>query len=209
LEHLTHFFLSMVDQAGYPGLFVVMVLGNIGVPIGAELVVPAAGALSETGHLPSVWLTALVATLGEVVGCSILYAVGYFGGRPFVARWGKYLKLSEAKLDVFHTFYERHGNVVVFVCRFIPFVRGVSSLPAGVSRMRKRYFLTYTAAGSLLFCAGLTWIGSMFGEHFYEIMPLMHRVSTAAIVVVLVAIAAFVWQRIHSARRRGEVASRP
>jgi hypothetical protein len=56
---------------------------------------------------------------------------------------------------------------------------------------------------------GLTWIGSMFGAHFYEIMPALHRVSTAAIALVLVAIAAFVWQRVASARRRGEVASRP
>ncbi len=209
MEHLTHFFLGMVDQAGYPGLFIVMVLGNIGVPVGAELVVPAAGALAATGHLSSVWLTALVATLGELVGCSIMYAIGYFGGRPFVARWGKYLKLSEAKLDVFHAFYERHGNVVVFVCRFIPFVRGVSSLPAGVSRMSKRYFLIYTAAGSALFCAGLAWTGSLFGKHFDEIMPLLHRVSTGVILLVLLAIVAYVWVRVVSARRRGEVASRP
>ncbi len=208
MEHLTHFFLNMVDQAGYPGLFVVMVLANIGVPGGAELVVPAAGALAATGHLHSVWMAALVATLGELTGCSILYTIGYFGGRPFVARWGKYLKLSEAKLDTFHAFYERHGNVVVFVCRFIPFVRGVSSLPAGVSRMRKRYFLIYTAAGSVLFCVGLTWLGSLFGAHFDEIMPQLHRVTTLAIVVVLLAIAGFVWQRVASARR-GQIATRP
>jgi membrane protein DedA with SNARE-associated domain len=208
LEHLTHFFLNLVDEAGYPGLFVVMVLGNIGIPVGAELVVPAAGALAATGHLSS-WLgVALVATIGEVVGCSILYAVGYFGGRPFVARWGKYLKLSESKLDTFHTFYERHGNVVVFVCRFIPFVRGVASLPAGVSRMRKRYFLIYSAAGSALFCIGLAWLGSLFGAHVDEIMPQLHRISTVAILIVLLVIGGFIWQYV-TRTRRGEVASRP
>ncbi|HMD02120.1 MAG TPA: DedA family protein [Candidatus Baltobacteraceae bacterium] len=174
--------------------------------MGTELVVPAAGALAATGHLSSVWLAASVATLGEIVGGTLLYAIGYYGGRPFVARWGKYLKLSESKLDTFHTFYERHGNVVVFVCRFIPFVRGVAALPAGVSRMRKRYFLIYTAAGSAIFCFGLAWLGSLFGRHFDEIMPYIHRVSTLAIVLVLLAISGVVWLQVARARRRGEAA---
>ena len=70
MEHVSHFFFSIIDHAGYPGLFAVMVLANMGIPVGAEIVVPAAGALAATGHLSSAWLTALVATLGELVGGS-------------------------------------------------------------------------------------------------------------------------------------------
>ena len=190
MEHLSHFFLALVDQYGYPGLFVVMVLGNCGMPVGAELVLPAAGALAATGHLSSWWLAAIVATVAEVVGNSILYAVGYYGGRPVVVRWGKFLKLNEAKLDAFHSFYERYGSIVVFVCRFIPLVRGVSGLPAGVSRMHKGHFLLYTALGSALFCFGLAWLGDELGNHFGEIAPQIRRYSlelTAALIVVAVA----------------------
>jgi len=68
-----------------------MVLGNIGLPVGTEIVVPAAGALAATGHLSSWWLAGLVATAGEIVGGTLLYAVGFVGGRPFVQRWGKYI----------------------------------------------------------------------------------------------------------------------
>jgi membrane protein DedA with SNARE-associated domain len=181
-----------------------MVLGNIGVPVGTEIVVPVAGALAATGHLSSWPLAAAVATAGEVVGGFILYAVGYYGGRPFVARWGKYLKLSEKKLDVFHAFYERHGNVVVFVCRFLPFVRGVSALPAGVSRMQKRYFLLYTLLGSAIFCFGLAWLGNAFGEHIGTIVPLIHRFSTIAIALLLLALAAYVVARIARKRASSE-----
>ena len=201
MEHLTHFFLDLIDRAGYSGLFLVMVLGNLGIPVGTELVVPAAGALAATGHLSSVWLAATVATAGEVVGGALLYAVGYVGGRPFVLRFGKFLKLDEHKLDAFHEFYERHGNVVVFVCRFLPFVRGVAALPAGVSRMQKRYFLAYTAAGSAVFCFGLAWLGSLFGRHFNDIAPQIHKLSTILVILVLVAVLAFVVRAVAVKRR--------
>jgi membrane protein DedA with SNARE-associated domain len=202
VEHFTQIFLDIIDEAGYPGLFLVMVLGNMGIPVGTELVVPAAGALAATGHLSSVWLAALVATVGEIVGGSILYAVGYAGGRPFVARYGKFLKLSEKKLDAFHDFYERHGNVVVFVCRFLPFVRGVSALPAGVSRMQKRYFVAYTAAGSAVFCFGLAWIGSLFGRHLDEITPQIHKFSFLFLALLGLAVVAAIVTQVLRARSR-------
>lgn len=202
MEHISHFFLSIVDRAGYPGLFVVMVLGNMGIPVGAELVVPAAGALAATGHLSSAWLAGLVATLGEVVGGTVLYAVGYAGGRPFVVRYGKFIKVDEHRLDMFAEFYERHGNVVVFVCRFLPLVRGFSALPAGVSRMPRVPFLAYTAAGSAVFCFGLVWLGNVFGHHFGEISPLIHKTSTGLIAGVIFAAVLCVAVGIARSRRK-------
>ncbi len=195
MEHVTHFFLGIVDKLGYAGLFIVMVLGNMGVPIGAELVVTAAGALAATGHLSSVWLTGLVATLGEVVGGSILYA------------FGRYIKVDRKKLAAFDRFYERHGAVIVFVCRFVPLVRGIAALPAGVSRMSKRYFLAYTAAGSAVFCFGLAYLGSQFGRHFDEIAPIIHHFSTAFIVLIVLVIGGLVVWQVLRARRaaRGAV----
>jgi membrane protein DedA with SNARE-associated domain len=161
MEHLTQFFVSLVAHAGYPGLFLVMVLGNIGIPVGTELVVPMSGALSGPGQpLPNVWLSGTVATLGEVVGGGIFYAVGFAGGRPFIERYGKFIGLNLHKLDIAHAFYERHGRKTVFLCRFIPVIRGVSALPAGISRMQKRYFFAYTAAGSAIFCFALVLLGA-------------------------------------------------
>lgn len=191
MEHLSHFFLDIIDKLGYTGVFVVMVLGNIGIPVGTELVMPAAGALAASRHVMAWWGAALVGTIGELVGGSILYGIGYAGGRPFVASYGKFLKLDEKKLDAFHTFFERHGNVVVLVCRFLPFVRGVSALPAGVSRMSKRYFLMYTAIGSAIFCFTLAYLGSLVGGHFDAISPQIHKGSTVVVAIVIVAVVAF------------------
>ncbi len=198
------YFLHLIDHAGYGGLFLVMVIGNMGVPVGTEIILPVAGALAATGHLSNLWLAATVATAGELIGNILLYAIGYAGGRPFVARYGRYFKLSEKKLDAFQIFYERHGNVVVLVCRFIPFVRGVSALPAGVSRMQKRYFIAYTTVGSAVFCFGLTWLGSLFGQHIDEITPAIHKFSLLAIGLVLLVIAVAVGTALARSRRHRE-----
>jgi membrane protein DedA with SNARE-associated domain len=198
MEHLTQFFFRLVEQAGYPGLFLVMVLGNIGIPVGTELIVPAAGAAAGTGHLPSIgpfhalWAVAGIATAGEIAGAGILYAIGYYGGRPFVARWGKFIALNPHKLDIAHDFYERHGRKTVFLCRFIPVIRGIASLPAGISRMQKRYFFPYTAAGSGLFCLGLAFVGSTLGKHINAIAPFAHKASLAIIILVAVVVVAIV-----------------
>lgn len=199
MEHLTHFFLQLVEHAGYPGLFLVMLLGNIGIPVGTELMVPAAGAFAGAGKvfvgagaLPGVWLVAAVATAGEIAGAAVLYWIGFYGGRPFVERWGKYIALNPHKLDLAHAFYERHGRKTVFLCRFIPVIRGIASLPAGISRMQKRYFFPYTAAGSALFCLGLAFMGNMLGKHINEIVPFVHKASLAIILLLVAVVVALV-----------------
>jgi membrane protein DedA with SNARE-associated domain len=192
---LVDYFLHFVDVAGYPGLFVVMILGNLGMPVGTEFVVPAAGALAATGHLSSVWLAGLVATLGEVVGASLLYAVGRYGGPPFVHRYGKYVFLRAHELQRVHRFYERYGTKTVFICRFIPVIRGIASLPAGLAEMPKRYFLPYTAAGSAIFCFVLAWAGHSLGSHVDRIAPYVHRFSLIIAVAVVAAIAFLIAKR--------------
>jgi membrane protein DedA with SNARE-associated domain len=195
--------LDIVHRTGYVGLFFVMLAGNCGIPVGTEFVVPAAGALVATGHLSSYWITSIVATLGEVVGGLICYTIGYYGGRPFVERWGKYVKLDLKKLDKFHEFSERYGTKVIFISRFLPVIRGVIGLPAGVSRMHKSWFVLYTAAGSAIFCFGLTWVGMQFGNHIDALAPLVHRFSLY--VGLALAAIAIVWvtRKVLASRQTG------
>jgi membrane protein DedA with SNARE-associated domain len=204
---LTAFLHELIVHFGYPGLFVVMALGNMGMPAGTEVLVPTAGALAEQGHFGSTgWIpawvfVAITATLGEIVGGSILYAVGYYGGLPFVRRYGKYVWFREHELDRVHVFYERHGKLTVFWCRFIPFVRGVAAFPAGLSRMQKRFFITYTAIGSTIFCFGLAYLGDVAGKNIDGILAYVHD-SALIIVAVLVvlAVGGYIWWRIAKAR---------
>jgi len=205
MAHLTQVFHDLVVHFGYAGLFVVMFLGNMGAPAGTEIVMPFAGALGAQGHFPGIpgfptWvLVGLVGTIAEICGATALYAVGYYGGVPFVERYGRYVGFKHSALVKVHGFYERFGTITVFWCRFIPFVRGVASFPAGLSRMQKRYFITYTALGSAIFCFGLAFLGNMAGNNIDAILATLHKLTL--VIVGLVVVAAVVGFVVWRARR--------
>jgi membrane protein DedA with SNARE-associated domain len=211
MEHLSSYFHGLVVHFGYAGLFVVTVLGNIGMPAAIEVVMLSGGALAATGHLPAVgpiagWIiVGAVGLAGEICGGLVLYYIGWYGGLPFVHRYGKYVRFREHELERVHAFYEKHGRSMVFWCRFIPFVRGLAALPPGLSRMPKRYFLTYTALGSAIFCFGLAGLGELAGNNVDAITSYLHDFATAigAGVVVLIG-AAIIVLRIRRARRAAQ-----
>jgi membrane protein DedA with SNARE-associated domain len=212
MEHIGGFFHALVVHFGYAGLFVVMALGNIGIPAGTEIVMPTAGALAGSGHLPTVgdipaWMfVGAVGTAGEVCGGLVLYTIGWYGGLAFVHRYGKYVRFREHELDRVHAFYEKYGRATVFWCRFVPFVRGIAALPPGISRMQKRYFLTYTALGSGIFCFGLAYLGDAAGHNVDAIVAYVHAFARVIVVgfVVVVGIAIAVWRS-----RRARTGSTP
>jgi membrane protein DedA with SNARE-associated domain len=207
MEHLTTFFHDLIVHLGYLGLFIVMFLGNIGTPVGTEVVMPAAGALAAQGHLPPLgglagWIVVgIVGTVGELCGASALYAVGYYGGLPFVHRYGKYVGFKEKELGHVQRFYARFGNWAVLLARFVPFVRGVASLPAGLSRMALPWFLSFTALGSVVFCFGLAYLGQAAGNNVDAITAVLHKAAVyIVIVVVLLIVAGIVWWRARAKR---------
>jgi membrane protein DedA with SNARE-associated domain len=205
MEHLTQIFHDLIVHLGYAGLFIVMFLGNIGTPVGTEVVMPFAGGLAANGHFPSLWglpgwiLVGTVGTVGEVVGATTLYAVGHYGGLPFVHRYGKYVGFKERELGLVQRFYARFGNWAVLIARFVPFVRGVASFPAGLSRMPLALFLLFTALGSIVFCFGLAYLGQIAGNNLDSITAVLHKAALAIVVVVLViaAVAATFWFRVR------------
>jgi membrane protein DedA with SNARE-associated domain len=211
---LTQTLHDLVVHFGYAGLFVVVVLGNLGMPAALEVMVPTAGGLAAQGHLAPVgpfagWIVvALVATFGELLGATILYTIGFFGGLPFVHRYGRYIRFNQHEYDRVHAFFERYGRPTVFWCRFVPFVRGVSSLPAGISRMQKRYFFTYTLLGSAIFCFGLSFLGNVAGNNLDAIVGSLHKAAlTIVVVLVVLVVAAFVVVRARKKKAQADLAA--
>lgn len=206
MEHLGAFVHALVVHFGYAGLFVVMALANIGIPAGAEIVMLTGGALAGAGHLPTIgdlpaWIfVGAVGTVGEVCGGLVLYTIGWYGGLAFVHRYGKYVRFREHELDRVHAFYEKYGRATVFWCRFVPFVRGIAALPPGISRMQKRYFITYTALGSGIFCFGLAYLGDAAGHNVDAIVAYVHAFAPVIVVgfVAFVAVAIVVWRSRRS-----------
>ena len=193
MEHFQQAVIGLIDHYGYLGLFVALVLGNFGVPIGSEIVLPVAGALTATGHLNSLWLTIGVALAGELAGCSVGYAIGRYGGVPIIQRYGKYVHFTQERLARVHGFFEKWGNFAIFICRFLPFIRSVAAIPAGIAEMNLGLFYLWTFLGSLIFCTFLIVLGNALGAHLAEVIPLLHRggyfvLGVAVAAVVLAAI---------------------
>jgi len=202
MEALQHFVVGLVDHYGYVGLFVALLLGNVGAPIGSEIVLPVAGGLTATGHLSFLWLTIAVAVLGELAGESVAYAVGRFGGVPAIERFGKYVGLHHDHLVRVHGFFERYGTFAIFICRFLPVIRGIAGFPAGVAEMNLAHFLLWTLLGSFIFCTALIALGHALGGHLDAILPLLHRGGTlVAVVAVLAIVAGFIVVRVRARKR--------
>jgi membrane protein DedA with SNARE-associated domain len=185
------YFLHLIDHFGYLGLYVVMTLGNIGLPVGSELVLPASGALAATGHLSSAWIAIAVAVGGELTGQSIGYAVGRFGGRPFVDRYGKYVRFHHAELERVDGFFRRFGSFAIFICRFVPLLRGVMGIPAGIAEMPLLPFFLWTFLGSLIFCAGFILLGVNLGVHAAAVSEAFRKYALLIVAITVVAIAVY------------------
>jgi membrane protein DedA with SNARE-associated domain len=190
VEHVQQGVAALIDHYGYFGLFIGMTLGNIGVPIGTELLLPGAGALTATGHLSNLWLTIVVALAGELGGGSIGYAIGRFGGVPVIERYGKYVHLTHRHLVRVHGFFERWGSFAIFVCRFLPVVRGVVAIAAGIAEMNLGLFYLWTFLGSAIFCTFLIVLGNALGTHVSAVLPLLHNGAYVLLAVVAAAVVA-------------------
>jgi membrane protein DedA with SNARE-associated domain len=201
MGQLEHAVVGLVDRYGYAGLFVALILGNIGAPIGSEIVLPVSGGLTAAHHLSSLWITIAVALAGELTGGSLGYAIGKYGGVPFVERYGKYVHVTHERLLMFHRFFERWGAFAVFVCRFLPVIRGVVAIPAGIAEMNLGLFYSWTLAGSGIFCTALIVLGYSLGAHVDAVLPLLRRGGfILAAAAIAVAVAATLFLRVRAKR---------
>ena len=209
-DSLTEFARDAVTVAGYPGIFVVMVVEVVFPPIPSEIVLPLAGYEVSQGGLSFVPVL-LVSTLGSLVGAWMLYALGRYGGRPAVLRWGGVLRVREPELDRAERWFDRFGDRVVLAGRVIPLARSIVSIPAGTMRMPLVRFSLLTAIGSLVWNLVLITAGYQLGARWEQVSDLVSRYSAVASVLIglgLVAAVAWLWRRRRSARAGSASAER-
>ena len=194
----------MILALGYTGIAVLMALESIILPLPSEAILPFAGFLAATGEL-NLWLITIAATIGSLIGSTVSYAVGRYGGRPFLARYGKYFLLHENSLAKADMWFTRYGDRTVFIGRLLPVVRHFISIPAGIARMRLTHFYAYTAAGAFLWNLLLTYTGFVLGENWTAISRFTAPFEAGLVVLVLIAILWYVYEAI---RKRSETLQR-
>jgi membrane protein DedA with SNARE-associated domain len=199
---------ALIGQWGLPAVFVLMLLESACIPIPSEATMLFAGFAVSTGDMSLLGITA-AGVAGNVIGSWAAYAVGLYGGRPFIDKYGKYVLLRHHHVELAERWFAKYGPAAVFFSRLLPIVRTFISLPAGIGKMPFWKFTVYTIAGCIPWVLLLGWVGMKAGDNWEAIRAQLHYADY----VVVVAIVAFVvyrflkWQRGRRARLTAEVGS--
>jgi membrane protein DedA with SNARE-associated domain len=184
---------ALIDATGYLGMMILMIFESMIAPVPSEAVMPFAGFLVSGGKFT--WAgVAFFSTLGSLIGSTASYYIGFYGGKPLVEKFGKYLLLDKHHLEITENFFKKYGDPTVFISRFIPVVRHLISVPAGVGRMNFVKFIIYTGVGACAWNMFLTYIGFILKNNWNTVKQYTHKADYVIVLVILGAIAYFIYQ---------------
>jgi membrane protein DedA with SNARE-associated domain len=200
LAHLA----PVLDHYGYLAVGGFIALEDFGVPVPGETILIAAAVYAGAGRL-NIVAVGLIAWLAAVAGDNIGYAVGFFGGRALVLRFGRYVGLTSQRLNRAEGFFARYGGAVVASARFIEGLRQANGIVAGTIRMPWPRFLAFNALGAALWVGVWASVGYLAGDHITAIYNTVSRYSRYLLIALAVAVAALI---IRAAVRRHRHARR-
>ena len=193
LAWLAAFAVKVLETTGYPGLFLLMAAESMVFPVPSEAVMPFAGYLAWRGDF-TIWGAMLASSLGSMFGSWLSYLMGRHGFLPLVERYGKYVLVGRAHIESAEQWFAKRGAAAIFVCRFIPGVRHVISIPAGAARMRLSRFFVATLLGATLWNAILFGIGYALGDEWERIAEYKNGLDIVAIAIGLLLLGYIVYE---------------
>lgn len=186
--------LGLVTHYGYAALFGLLLLGIVGLPVPDETLLVFSGFLISRGHFHPA-LTFIAGFLGSVCGISLSYSIGRTLGHASVLRFGRYVGLTQHRLDVTHRWFQRTGEWLLAFGYFIPGVRHFTALVAGASELEFRTFALFAWSGAAVWVGFFLLLGYFVGENWAAAIALVHRYTLLAVLLAAVLVLA-VW-RIH------------
>jgi membrane protein DedA with SNARE-associated domain len=175
LHQFSDWYLSVIGQGGYWLIAGLMALESTFVPIPSEVIIPPAAYLAHTQGQMSLLGIILAGTAGSWIGAAAMYWASRVLGRPLVLRFGRYVLLSPAKIELAERWAARYESAGVFFSRLLPVIRHLIGIPVGILRMDFRWYALATLAGSLLWCSVLAWLGETIGQHPELLAGSLHR----------------------------------
>ncbi len=202
LSQIAHAVQQLVVDLGYPGLFLLIVLESTMVPIPSLLVMPFAGFLASRGDfsLPAILVLNSVAAL---TGSMLSYWLGAAGGKPLLLRYGKYVFVRPKDIDTTEEYFRKHGGKTIFIGRFLPVVRHLISIPAGIARMPIPTFAALTVAGASIWGGGLMLAGYWLRENWEPVAQKAKKFDLVFAGIVVITIAAIAI-RFYLRRKRAK-----
>ncbi|MDZ7719851.1 MAG: DedA family protein [Balneolaceae bacterium] len=173
---------NIIESIGYPGIAFLMILENIFPPIPSEVIMPFAGFVTEQGEL-NFFGVIVAGTFGSVLGTIPFYYLGLKIGEDKIKSWaqkyGRWIMLSPNDIDRATRWFERHDASSVFICRLIPGIRTLISIPAGVARMNFFSFISLSVAGTTIWIGLLTYFGQILGRNYHRVEAYLDPVGFA------------------------------
>lgn len=201
--------IGLMDQFGYIGIALLIAIENVFPPIPSEVILTFGGFMTTYTSM-NVWGVVLSATIGSVAGALILYGVGRILNAERIERWlggklGKILHLKPEDVKKAQVWFEKRGGKAVFLCRFVPIVRSLISIPAGMTKMNLARFTLLSAAGTFLWNLVLVNLGAFAGASWEMIADAIGTYANVVLIIIIAALAVgvgiFLWRRKRKSMR--------
>ncbi|MCL4329229.1 MAG: DedA family protein [Candidatus Thermoplasmatota archaeon] len=202
-----------IQAMGYLGVFFLMLLEGALLPIPSEIVMLFGGYEVFQGNLgpllgiPAFVLLLLAGTVGNLVGALIAYHIGYFGGKPFVKKVGRYLLLDESAIDKTTAWFTKYGKISVFLTRLVPVFRTFISIPAGIAKMNRIQFSLYTFIGSLIWDSVLIYMGYSLGSGWQTVVGIFDQFQYVSLAAFLIIAVWLYWTKLASRNTKEKISS--
>jgi membrane protein DedA with SNARE-associated domain len=177
-----------IVRHGYGAIFVLLLLGIVGLPVPDETLLVFAGYLSFKGTL-RLEPTVATAFLGSACGISVSYAIGRFLGLPALTKFGPLLRLRPEHLEQAHQWMERWGKYSLLLAYFIPGYRHLAAFMVGTSRLEPTVFARFAYTGALIWTTCFVGLGYAAGEQWQQLIPLLHNTLRTTLLVGLIVLA--------------------
>ena len=201
-ERFSEIFTQIIASTGYFGIFILMVLESMVAPVPSELVMPFAGFLVADGRL-NLWLVIAVSSLASITGSLISYAIAYFGEKELIHKFGRFVFLDKEELEWTERWFRTRGNVTILISRFIPVIRHLISIPAGLGRMNLKRFIIFTAVGAAAWNTFLLWAGMRLRERWDVVHKYSNQLDVLIIALIAIAVAYYAYRHVKRHRKHG------
>lgn len=199
-ETITELITKFISSSGYSSVFILMTLESMIAPVPSEAVMPFAGFLITEGQFTFTGV-AIASTSGSLLGSILSYYMGLYGGKPIIKKFGKYLLLDEYHLKLTEDFFYKHGEKAVFISRFIPIVRHLISIPAGIAKMNISKFILYTAIGATAWNMFLAYLGYILRNNWTQIHKYDKFIDISILIFILIGFIYFINKRLRSRKK--------
>lgn len=192
--------MATIQSMGHGGIVLLMAIESACIPLPSEIILPFSGFLVAKGIF-NLHLAAAAGAFGCLFGSWVAYGVGFYGGRPFLERYGKYILISSHDMDLADRWFSRYGDWAIFLSRILPIIRTFISLPAGIARMPFIRFSVLSLLGSWIWSYALIYVGAKLGEHWERLRQMAHGLDYLIAGLLLVGIIAYVWRHVGGLQR--------